>query len=101
MLPLDIPRALWSPRAVEFLCDGHLVTELSVYFAGKMCATIRGYYAWFFPVSEKELVQTAGSVYCTVPCAWYGSEVSTKAVKDGEDVALSLRVWHGDEVSKD
>ena len=80
MLPLDIPRALWSPGAVEFLCDGHLVTELSVYFAGKVCATIRGYYAWYFPVSEREFGQTADSVYCTVPCAWYGSEVSTEAV---------------------
>ena len=49
-------------RTVEFLCNGHLVTELSVDFAGKVCATIRGFYAWYFPVSEKELVQTARSL---------------------------------------
>ena len=42
-----------------FLCYGHLGTELFVDFTGKMSATIRGYYVWYFSVAKKELVQTA------------------------------------------
>ena len=34
------------------------------------------------------LVQSVGSVNCTIPCPWYGSKVSAEVVFNDEDVAL-------------
>ena len=66
-----------------------------------MRASIKGYYVWYFSVAKKELVQTAGSINCSVSCALYGHEVPTETVKNGKDVALSFGVGHCDEVYKD
>ena len=54
----------------------------------------------YFSVAEKKLVQSAGSIDCTVPCTWYGSIVLTGADKDGEDLALAFGVGHCGEVYK-
>ena len=80
MLPLDVSGALWPLGAGKFLCYRHLGTELFVDFTGKMSATIRGYYVWYFSVAKKELVQTEGNIDCSIFGACYGREVPTEVV---------------------
>ena len=72
------------PGAVKFLCYGHLGIELFVDFTSKISAMIKGYYACYFSVAKKVLVQTASRIDCSVSCAWCGLRYQLK---------LSRMVW--------
>ncbi len=96
-----LSQVLLSPGTVKFRYNGHLAAKLSVDLTSKVCATIGGQYVRYFSVVEKKLVQSAGSIDCSVLCTWYGSKVSAEAVQDGENVALAFGVGYCDEVYKD